>query len=255
MAVHVATGSWDDFWINGNNFYFYFDKAGKFYMIPYDYDNSLGTSSILADAGKQNPLKWGPLDSTSPLANEILKVPAYNEQYKAHLLNLIDPNQNLLDYRKSATRIQAWHKLIAPHVANDTGEDMVIADVPASWGNANEYRTLSGDDRTNFFRAKASSIRGALTGTTIYYDKVSFNRAYIHYQELPNGVWTALPGVELSKTEWGGVFQVVIPGGVHRAAFNNGIGVWDNNGGNDYSFNPGVWTLKNGVLTQGIPNQ
>jgi spore coat protein H len=249
MAVHVATGSWDDFWINGNNFYFYFDKAGKFYMIPYDYDNSLGTSSILADAGKQNPLKWGPLDSTSPLANEILKVPAYNEQYKAHLLNLIDPNQNLLDYRKSATRIQAWHKLIAPHVANDTGEDMEIRDVPASWGNAGFYRALSGDANTNFFRAKANSILASVLGTTVYYNSTAFSQAFIHYQESPGGAWTIVPGLQMDKTDQAGLFRIILPGAVHRAAFNNGAGVWDNNSGKDYSFGIGTWNVQNGKVS------
>jgi hypothetical protein len=249
MAVHVATGSWDDFWINGNNFYFYFDKAGKFYMIPYDYDNSLGTSSILADAGKQNPLKWGPLDSTSPLANEILKVPAYNEQYKAHLLNLIDPNQNLLDYRKSATRIQAWHKLIAPHVANDTGEDMEIRDVPASWGNAGFYRALSGDANTNFFRAKANSILASVLGTTVYYNSTAFSQAFIHYQESPGGAWTVVPGLQMDKTDQAGLFRIILPGAVHRAAFNNGAGVWDNNSGKDYSFGIGTWNVQNGKVS------
>ncbi|HET7733773.1 MAG TPA: CotH kinase family protein, partial [Paludibacter sp.] len=45
-AVNVVCGMWDDYWCNKNNFYFYFDSAGKFYFIPYDYDNTLGTSLI-----------------------------------------------------------------------------------------------------------------------------------------------------------------------------------------------------------------
>ena len=40
-AVNVTVGMWDDYWNNSNNYYFYFDEAGKFYFIPYDYDLSL----------------------------------------------------------------------------------------------------------------------------------------------------------------------------------------------------------------------
>ena len=42
-AVNVTLGMWDDYWSNSNNFYFYFDSDNKFYFIPYDYDNTLGT--------------------------------------------------------------------------------------------------------------------------------------------------------------------------------------------------------------------
>ncbi len=41
-ATHVMLGMWDDYWVNGNNFYFYFAPNGKAYFIPYDYDNTLG---------------------------------------------------------------------------------------------------------------------------------------------------------------------------------------------------------------------
>ncbi len=252
LAVNVAVGSWDDLWINGNNYYFYLDKNNKFYMIPYDYDNSLGTSSIVNDAGRQNPFNWGPVDISSPLPATILSVPQYREQYKQHLLALIDEKNNLLDAKKSATRLKAWHKLIAPHVANDTGEDMVISDVPASWGNASFYRVLSGDDNTNFFRVKANSIRAATLGTTIYYSKANFADAYIHYQASPNGAWTALPGLRMQKSDYAGTFLVSVPGIVHKVAFHDGRGNWDSNGGKDYSFSHGTWTLHNGVIRNGI---
>ena len=36
-AVNLVVGMWDDYWANGNNFYFYFAPNGKAYFIPYDY--------------------------------------------------------------------------------------------------------------------------------------------------------------------------------------------------------------------------
>jgi hypothetical protein len=142
--------------------------------------------------------------------------------------------------------------LIAPHIANDTGEDMVINDTPASWGNAGFYRALSGDDSNNFFRVKANSIRSAALGTTIYYSKANFSNAYIHYQESPNGAWTALPGVRMQKSDYAGTFLVSVPSAVHKAAFHDGNGTWDNNGGKDFAFNLGTWTLHNGNIKSGI---
>ena len=65
-AVNVAVGMWDDYWNNANNYYIYFNGKGltgyKFFFIPYDYDNTLGTSlrcGVQDDAGRQNPLNWG----------------------------------------------------------------------------------------------------------------------------------------------------------------------------------------------------
>ena len=47
--------------------------------------------------------------------------------------------------------------MISPYIDNDTGEDTVLADRPASWGNHHEYRLLTpGPD--NFFQVKTSSI-------------------------------------------------------------------------------------------------
>ncbi|MBP1663265.1 MAG: hypothetical protein H6Q19_405, partial [Bacteroidetes bacterium] len=58
-AVSTLCGMWDDYWNNSNNFYFYFDTDNKFYFIPYDYDNTLGTSLLMTNSGTQDLLRWG----------------------------------------------------------------------------------------------------------------------------------------------------------------------------------------------------
>jgi spore coat protein CotH len=68
-AVNVTVGMWDDYWSNSNNYYFYFDAAGKFYFIPYDYDNTLGTSLLMTDSGIQDPLNWGKMQTILWLQN------------------------------------------------------------------------------------------------------------------------------------------------------------------------------------------
>ncbi len=161
LAASVAVGSWDDYWVLGNNYYMYFDESGKMHWIPYDFDNTLGTSSVIKDAGKQDVMRWGPFNSSRPLIYKLLSVPEFRAKYVENLNELLEPQKNLFDERKSVARIKAWHRLVENHVKNDTGEDLVIADKPASWGNASYYRLLSGDEYTNFFKAKAAAIRKA----------------------------------------------------------------------------------------------
>ena len=162
-AVNVACGMWDDYWNNCNNYYIYFDSTEKssykFYMLPYDYDNTLGTSTqcgVQIDAGRQDPLNWGD-SNKNPLIYKILQITEFRELYKQELLSLCSASRRLFYYDASMERIRNWHKLIAEHIDNDTGEDCRIEDKPASWGNHSEYRLLELGGN-NYFQVKTSSI-------------------------------------------------------------------------------------------------
>ncbi len=161
-AVNVAVGMWDDYWNNANNYYIYFNGKGltgyKFFFIPYDYDNTLGTSlrcGVQDDAGRQNPLNWG--NNNNRLIAKILRFNDFKQKYITYLKELIDAPNALMDRASSQARIRSWQQRIEPYVNNDTGEDTAIEDKPASWGNHSEYRLLkNGSD--NFFTVKAASI-------------------------------------------------------------------------------------------------
>lgn len=161
-AVNVCVGMWDDYWNNMNNWYLYFDSHDtyqyKFYFIPYDYDNTLGTSSscgVISDSGRHDPFNWG--SSSNPLIYRILKIPEYREAYRQELLRLTDQAKPYFGRDASVARIQEWQSLIREHVSNDTGEDMSIKDEPASWSNHREYRLL--DSNNNFFTIRSESIK------------------------------------------------------------------------------------------------
>ncbi|MBN2766603.1 MAG: CotH kinase family protein [Paludibacteraceae bacterium] len=153
-AVNVLCGMWDDYWNNKNNFYFYFNSVGRFFFIPYDYDNTLGTSLIMKDAGRQNVLSWG--QYSHPLVRKIIDIEKYKNFYLQFLRTLVHPDNDYFYVSKSKARILHWHQLIDEYISNDTGEDMEIIDRPASWGNCGFYRLL--DDSNNFFVLKAASI-------------------------------------------------------------------------------------------------
>ena len=161
-AVNVAVGMWDDYWNNANNYYIYFNgketSGYQFFFIPYDYDNTLGTSlrcGVQDDAGRHNPLQWG--NDNNRLIARILKFRDFKAKYVLYLKELVEARNALMDRRSAQARIRAWQERIAPYIDNDTGEDTVIEDKPASWGNHSEYNLLeTGSD--NFFNAKAATI-------------------------------------------------------------------------------------------------
>ena len=161
-AVNVAVGMWDDYWNNANNYYIYFNTRGltgyKFFFIPYDYDNTLGTSlrcGVQDDSGRQNPLNWG--NDNNRLIARILKFNDFRAKYIAYLKELIDAKNALMDRASSQARIRSWQSMIELYVDNDTGEDTVIEDKPAPWGNHSEY-TLLKNGSDNFFTVKAAAI-------------------------------------------------------------------------------------------------
>lgn len=166
-AVNVTVGMWDDYWNNANNYYMYFNAPGtsgyKFYFIPYDYDNTLGTSSNcgrLSDSGRDTPLKWGS-NSQHPLVSKIIQFEDYKALYVSYLKELVDPSKGYFDQTASMQRIRSWHSKISAYVSNDTGEDMTIEDRPASWGNHGEYRLLE-NSNNNFFKVKTESYHNHL---------------------------------------------------------------------------------------------
>ena len=162
-ATNVVLGMWDDYWVNGNNFYFYFAPNGKAYFIPYDYDNTLGTSQIVSNAGTQDPLAWGNM-TNRPLITKVLAIPQYQTMYKNYITQLTSSSNNYFHLTKSIPRIQAWQNMIFGFVPNATGEDMFIEDKPANWGNQPNYRVKTGNNQggssgsANFFSSKKASI-------------------------------------------------------------------------------------------------
>ncbi|MFF3838831.1 carbohydrate binding domain-containing protein [Streptomyces sp. NPDC001930] len=87
---------------------------------------------------------------------------------------------------------------------------------------------------------------------TVYYstEALGWSTANIHYQPA-GGAWTTVPGVGMQSACAGWWKREVDLGaaGSLRAAFNNGNGTWDNNGGADYTIGAGVSTVRNNAVT------
>lgn len=158
-ACNVLLGMDDDYWCNKNNYYFYFDKKGKCYFIPYDYDNILGTNCF-SDTATRNPLDWNEKGYDTPLVEKLLSVPEYKEKYAEYLLELSDESSFV---EGSQEEIESLRSLVQGFINSkdltysDTSSEFI--DDVASWcTNRGKYKLLSGDETTNFFKAKAKTV-------------------------------------------------------------------------------------------------
>lgn len=163
LAVNCIIGSWDDYWRNANNYYCFFDTNGKFYFIPFDLDNVLGTSLGL-NSGTQDLLNWGSRGGDRMLVRKVLSIKANEDKYKAYLNELADAEKDLFDPDRSISRILGWHEMIGNYVRNQTNEDMEIRDEPAGWADCGFYRLLSGNDKggnqgeANYFKTRMANL-------------------------------------------------------------------------------------------------
>jgi len=157
-AVNVIVGMWDDYWANnGNNYYLYFDDKGKGYFIPFDYDNTLGTSLIVGNSGYQDIFNWG--ENNAILIKRILSIKEFKTKYAQYISELINPSNDYFDPEKSIERIKKWQNMIKPYIANDTGEDMELIDKPAKWANCHFYKILTGDENGSYHEANYFKTR------------------------------------------------------------------------------------------------
>ena len=168
-AINVILGMNDDYWVNNNNFYFYFDEDGKGYFIPYDYDNILGVSCVGDfDVGTKNPMEWGSLtDEQHPLIQKILNVPEYMQAYKTYL-DLYSNEQSYFDDDKSIAQITNWQSMIQNYINSPDlkYEDTTSSfeDKVADWCRDNcdvDYKIYT-PSSLNYFTVRQKAIKAYL---------------------------------------------------------------------------------------------
>lgn len=95
----------------------------------------------------------------------------------------------------------------------------------------------------------------ASTTTTVYFSTGrNWTNYNIHYQ-VGTGAWTTVPGVAMTAACTGWVSrEITTNGATITAAFTNGTGSWDNNGGNDYHLSgTAVAVSSSGAVSAGDP--
>ncbi|WP_217593199.1 carbohydrate binding domain-containing protein [Cohnella sp. GbtcB17] len=145
-------------------------------------------------------------------------------------------------------------------IGSAAGNATSYTDSTAAAGTTYSYTVKALDTAGNASAASAAATVTTPAGSgsvTIYYKNTAYTNAYIHYKLDNSTTWTTSPGVQMTaSTTYPGYKSITIPlngaAGL-TAAFNNGSGTWDNNGGTNYHFDSGVWTLVGGTKTAGEP--
>ncbi|WP_128895883.1 alpha-amylase family glycosyl hydrolase [Longirhabdus pacifica] len=90
---------------------------------------------------------------------------------------------------------------------------------------------------------------------TVFYQR-GFENPNIHYSPV-GGTWTDVPGVPMDESSYAGFSKYTVSLGDYtqlEAVFNDGNGNWDNNYGQNYKFDVGVYTVMNGEILEGEPD-
>jgi hypothetical protein len=82
MAIDAATGNWDNYGFNKNNFYLYQNPTtNTFDFIAYDTDNTFGVDWINIDWTTRSVINWIHPTDPRPLAAKVLQVPVFSHRY------------------------------------------------------------------------------------------------------------------------------------------------------------------------------
>ncbi len=86
FALDVATGNWDDYMYNKNNYYLYHDTGtGKFQYVAYDADNTFGVDWMGIDWSTRNCLDWFTHGEPRPMATKLLSIPEFDSKFQRYL--------------------------------------------------------------------------------------------------------------------------------------------------------------------------
>ena len=169
-AVNILCGMDDDYWGNANNFYLYFgnDKNGnrKVWLIPFDYDNTLGHSINGDKEGfLHNPLHWG-RGKDRPLMDRLLLVPEYKEKFKEYLLEVCQ--NEYWNYETCSQLFLKWGSMVSLYINSpDLSYKGLGVNQFADWTTWNPSGYSLTGKYNNIFDATKEAFIKNLTGETI----------------------------------------------------------------------------------------
>ncbi|MBN1761168.1 MAG: CotH kinase family protein [Chitinispirillaceae bacterium] len=130
LAMGIYINNLDDYRFLANNYYLYFNTAGKIEFIPYDFDISLGTNwhgdmpyGEFIDEDifntKNLPAAWGD-SSPRPLVDKVLAVEKYREQYVNYLKEYALPANGFFLFSEYKAKFDQMFALYGDKTDNDT---------------------------------------------------------------------------------------------------------------------------------------
>jgi hypothetical protein len=130
LAMGIYINNLDDYRFLANNYYLFFNTAGKIEFIPYDFDISLGTNwhgdlayedFINEDLfhTKNLPAAWGDT-SPRPLVDKVLAVEKYRQRYLQYLKDYALPANGLFLFTEYKAKFDRLFALYGDKTGNDT---------------------------------------------------------------------------------------------------------------------------------------
>jgi spore coat protein CotH len=186
FAFNVLVGSWDDYWSLMNNYYLYHDpSAGRFSLIPYDYDNTFGIDWFGVDWSTAAPYAFPKVASGSrPLAERLLANATYRDLY-THILQFFSTRVFPLSYWES--RIDRIRTMITPAAMADSFRTLDYGFDSTAF--VNSYSASSYQNKhvkfglKQFVNLRSASIAGQLS----YLGSSPIAYAYGHTLRTPRG--------------------------------------------------------------------
>ena len=146
LALDVATGNWDDYSYNKNNFYLYDNPADStFDFITYDPDNTFGVDWFGIDWGTRDCRNWINRNMSLPLAQKLLAYPAFFNRYKLFLDTIA---HTVIDPDSIFPRIDSLKLLIQQAAVEDTYRTLDYGYTVADFNNS--FIKAIGDSHTPY---------------------------------------------------------------------------------------------------------
>lgn len=116
-ALDIATGHWDNYGGNQNNYYLYQNLAsGKLEFLSFDADNTFGVDWLGFDWTEKEIYDWPTGWYDLPLITRLLSFETYRMQFSYYLNEMI---QTALDPALVESQVLAWRELIAEAALED----------------------------------------------------------------------------------------------------------------------------------------
>jgi hypothetical protein len=114
LAVNIIIDNWDSYIYTGNNYYLFNDSvSGRFEWIPWDLTWGGGTDAPLFTRSESGMMEG------APLYDLVFSVEKYQDAYRAYIDLL---SRYWFNPQNLSPMIQQYHNMIAPYVAQSTGD-------------------------------------------------------------------------------------------------------------------------------------
>jgi hypothetical protein len=134
LALDVATGNWDDYSYNKNNYYLYDNPLDSTYdFITYDPDNTFGVDWFGIDWAKRDCRNWINTAMPLPLAQKVLAIPVFFNRYKLYLDTIAN---TVINPDSIFPRIDALKQLIQQAAVADTYRTLDYGYTVADFNNS-----------------------------------------------------------------------------------------------------------------------